>query len=109
MVQIDRLKAGRGRINCWVVDHKLIQSTHRKESIRSWQPRKNNLCQLPVQNMKARILQHHHKTLAKKVCDCFRKLSLMKNGFLFPIYIISVEHRLYASQSGQEGSMGTGV
>ena len=40
----------------------------------------------------------------KKVCDCFRKLSLMKNGFLFPIHIISVEHRPYASQSGQEGN-----
>ena len=78
MVQIDRLKAGRGRINCWVVDHKLIQSTHRKESIRSWQPRKNNLCQLPVQNMKARILQHHPKMLPKNMPGTFGKLYLMK-------------------------------
>ena len=62
--------------------------------------------------MSASSAEHENQdppALAKKVNNWFTGHNLMKNGFLFPIDIISVEHRLYASQSGQEGSMGTGV
>ena len=41
---------------------------------------------------------------AKKVNNWFTGHNLMKDGFLFHIYIISVKHRLYVSQSGQEGN-----